>query len=98
MRVTRQMIEAARRGHYDYLQRNRLLGIGPFQPMPDPIIRAMLEAAIGDIVPEKPTAASAKMLVDRVVQRHTVEAIAKRKAAIKPVVAIVKAKKTRPKR
>jgi hypothetical protein len=51
MRVTRQMIEAARRGHYDYLQRNRLLGTGP--------------------------------------------AIAKRKAAIKPEVAIVRARKPR---
>jgi hypothetical protein len=93
--VTKEMIEAARRGQYDYLRRNRLLGIGPFQPARDPIIRAMLEAAIRDIVPERPAAAPAKMLVDRVVQRRTVEAIAKRKAAIRPVVAI-KAKRPRP--
>jgi hypothetical protein len=62
MHVTKPMIEAARRGEYDYLKRNRLLGPGPFVPTPNLIIRAMLEAAVGDVGPEKP-AAPAKALV-----------------------------------
>jgi hypothetical protein len=98
VRVTKQMIEAARRGHYDYLQRNRLLGIGPFQPTPGPIIRAMLEAALGDIAPEKPATAAKAAIPDRVVKRLTVAAIARRNATKKPVVAIVRAKQPRPKR
>jgi hypothetical protein len=48
MRVTQSMVEAARRAEFDYYQRNRLLSERPFIPTPDPVIRAMLEAALAD--------------------------------------------------
>jgi hypothetical protein len=58
MRITAEMIEAARRAEFDYYQRGRLLGDGRFIPTPDPVIRAMLEAAFAKIPDE--TAATAK--------------------------------------
>jgi hypothetical protein len=50
MKVTREMIEAARRAEYDDHQRNRMLGPGSFIGTPHPIIRTVLapEAVMGD--------------------------------------------------
>ena len=48
MRVTRTMIEAARRAEFDYYQQDRMLSAERFIPTPDAVIRAMLEAAVGD--------------------------------------------------
>jgi hypothetical protein len=48
MRVTRTMIEAARRAEFDYYQKGRKIGADRFIPTPDVVIRAMLEAAVGD--------------------------------------------------
>jgi hypothetical protein len=47
MRVTREMIEAARRAEYDYYQKGRKIGSERFVATPDAVIRAMLEAALG---------------------------------------------------
>ncbi len=58
MKITLDMIEAARRAEYDYYQRGRLLGSERHIPTPDPAIRAMLEAAFAKIRDE--TAATAK--------------------------------------
>jgi hypothetical protein len=49
MRVTLEMIEAARRAEYDYYQRGRMLGSGRFIPTPDPVIGAMLDAVFKEI-------------------------------------------------
>ena len=49
MRVTRAMIEAARRAEYDYHQKARTIGSERFIPTPDGVIRAMLEAALKDL-------------------------------------------------
>src|SRR3954464_15473713 len=46
MRVTRAMIEAARRAEYDFHQRECLIGAERFIPTPDAVIRAMLEAVL----------------------------------------------------
>lgn len=86
MKVTREMVEAARRAEFDFAQRNRLLGAGPFRPTSDAVIRAMLEAVLGG---GKPTAAA---LTNRVVKRSTVAAIAKTKSA---KVVVVQARKPR---
>ncbi len=43
------MIDAARRGEYDFHQKHRLIGPDGFQP--DAVIRAMLEAALDDFKP-----------------------------------------------
>jgi hypothetical protein len=48
MRVTPAMIEAARRAEFDYYQRGRALG-SRFIPTPDPVIRAMLQGALGEL-------------------------------------------------
>jgi hypothetical protein len=45
------MIEAARRAEFDYYQRGGMLG-SRFIPTPDAVIKAMLEAAIGDAPPQ----------------------------------------------
>jgi hypothetical protein len=70
------------------MQRNRQLGPGPFRPTSDAVIRAILEAALGD---GKPTAAA---LTSRVVKRREVT-IAKGKTA-KPASAVVRARRPRP--
>ena len=44
--MTQQMVDAARRGEFDYYQRNRLIGSDRFIATPDAVIRAMLEAAL----------------------------------------------------
>jgi hypothetical protein len=49
MRVTPEMIEAARRAEYDYYQRGRLVGSGRFIPTPDAVIKVMLEAAFKEV-------------------------------------------------
>jgi hypothetical protein len=100
--ITRQMIEAARRAEFDYFQRNRPLGLGPFQPTSDAVIRAMLEAALSeaalseaalaDVPGTKPAGAG---MIARVVKRRDVEAIAKQKATKQPASAIVYARKPR---
>jgi hypothetical protein len=48
MRVTRAMIEAAQRGEFDFHQRGRTLGAERFVPTSPEIVRAMLEAALGE--------------------------------------------------
>jgi hypothetical protein len=48
VKVTKEMIERARRAEFDHYQRGGLSG-GRFIPTPDSIIRAMLEAALSDI-------------------------------------------------
>jgi hypothetical protein len=90
------MIEAARRADFDYYQRGRLVGAGRFIPTPDAVIRAMLQAALGDIPDDHPTAAD---LISRVVTRkHSGPEIEKRKAT-KPLAAtIITARKPRPRR
>jgi hypothetical protein len=42
MRVTKAMIDAARRDEYDYYQRGRMLSSERFITTPDAVIRAML--------------------------------------------------------
>jgi hypothetical protein len=42
LRITLEMIEAARRAEFDFYQRGRQLGPGRFIPTLDPVIRAML--------------------------------------------------------
>jgi hypothetical protein len=54
MRVTPKMMEATRRAEYDYYQKGTGIGSGRFIPTPDPIIRAMLQAALGVLDPEPP--------------------------------------------
>ena len=44
--------EAARRAEFDYYQKGQLIGAERFIPTPDAVIRAMLQAAVGD--PPKP--------------------------------------------
>jgi hypothetical protein len=90
MKVTRDMIVAARRGEYDYHQRNRTLGPGPFRPTPDAVIRAMLEAALSDIS-DGPVAAATDT-VD-ITERGNVRGL-----AITPIRRVVTAYKPRPKR
>ena len=46
MKITPSMIQAARRAEFDYYQKARALGPDRFMPTPDPVIRAMLEAAV----------------------------------------------------
>jgi hypothetical protein len=46
MKVTDEMVQAARRAEYDYYQRSRRLGSDRFVPTPDLVIRTMLEAAL----------------------------------------------------
>jgi hypothetical protein len=89
MRITKEMVEAAKRAEFDHYQRNRLLGPGPFVGTSDVVIRAMLKAALG-----KPAAAA---LTNRVVRRREVAAIAKGKAP-KPASAVVRARKPKPRR
>jgi hypothetical protein len=89
VRITRDMIEAARRAEYDYYQRLGWLGAGPFVGTPIAVLRAMLEAAVGD---GKPTAGD---VTKRVVQRAVV-AITKGKGAPQPSSALVRARKPRP--
>jgi hypothetical protein len=47
VKVTLEMIEAARWVEFNHYRRG-LLGAGLFKPTPDAVIRAMLEAALGD--------------------------------------------------
>jgi hypothetical protein len=47
MKVTEAMIEAARQVVSDFYRRRSMFDSGPFGPMPDAVIRAMLEAAFG---------------------------------------------------
>jgi hypothetical protein len=49
VKVTLEMIEAARRAEYDYYQKGRQIGAGRFIPTPDPVIKAMLEAAFREV-------------------------------------------------
>lgn len=51
MRVTKEMIDAARRAEYDYYQRGRAAGSGRFIGTPDQVIKAMLEAALKTLEP-----------------------------------------------
>src|SRR3954447_12334277 len=69
MRVTRTIIEAARRAEFDYYQQGRMLSAERFIPTPDAVIRAMLEAAVGDA----PNLKEPKPLVSstRIVTAHT---------------------------
>jgi hypothetical protein len=53
MRVTAQMIQAARRAEYDHFNKGRTAADGRFIPTPDAIIRAMLEAALATVEPDK---------------------------------------------
>jgi hypothetical protein len=46
MKITPDMIAAARRAEYDYHPRAGLIGPGRFIPTPDPILKAMLEATL----------------------------------------------------
>lgn len=48
MKITKQMIEAARRAEFDFYRRHRILG-QRFRPIPDAQLHAVLEAAIGAI-------------------------------------------------
>jgi hypothetical protein len=47
MRVTPEMIKAARRAEFDYYQRSRAIDPEKFIPTPDAVIKVMLEAALG---------------------------------------------------
>jgi hypothetical protein len=63
VRITLEMIEAARRAEYDYYQRGRALGAGRFIPTPDAVIRAMLEAAFQEVPDEVAAAAKPAAIV-----------------------------------
>jgi hypothetical protein len=68
MKITLEMIEAARRAEYDYYQRGRQIGAGRFIPIPDAVIRAMLEAALGDVPdPEEAGRPTEADLISRIV-------------------------------
>lgn len=54
MRITKEMIDAARRAEYDYYQRGRVAGSGRFIGTRDPVIKAMLEAALRTLEPPEP--------------------------------------------
>lgn len=68
MRVTRQMVEAARRAEFDYYQKGRLIDADRFIPTPDAVIRAMLEAAVGDA--PKPEGRTSSAPAARIVVAH----------------------------
>jgi hypothetical protein len=55
MRITLEMIEAARRAEFDYFQRGRLIGSARFIPTPDEVIKVMLAAAFA-LVPDQTAA------------------------------------------
>jgi hypothetical protein len=42
------MIEAARRTEFEHYQKGQVVSTDRFIPTPDAVIRAMLEAAVGD--------------------------------------------------
>jgi hypothetical protein len=56
IRVTQDMITAARRAEYDYYQKGRVGGSDRFIPTPDPVIRVMLEAAMKLVTEPEPRA------------------------------------------
>jgi hypothetical protein len=63
MEVTKAMIKAAQRGEFDYYQRMRLLPPDKFIPTDEPIIRAMLEAALKGMRPEQLQQQSARKTI-----------------------------------
>lgn len=54
VKITPKMVEAARRAEYDYYHRGRSTGGDRFIPTPDPVIRAMLQAALDTESPPDP--------------------------------------------
>jgi hypothetical protein len=56
MKVTRTMIEAARRAEFDFHQKGRTLGHERFIPTSDSVIHVMLEAALKIVPDPRPSA------------------------------------------
>ena len=83
MRITLEMIEAARHAEFDCYQRGRRVGADRFIPIPDRVIRVILEAALG-AVPDEPVAPGPAAAIPA--------------AVTKPASAIVRASKPRPRR
>jgi hypothetical protein len=81
LRITLDMNEATRRAEFAFYQRGRRPGADRFIPIPDQIIRVILEAALG-AVPDEPVAPSPAAAIPA--------------AVIKPASAIVRASKPGP--
>jgi hypothetical protein len=83
LRITLEMIEAARRAEFDFYQRGRRLGADRFTPIPDQVTRVISEATLG-AVPDEPVAPGPAAAIPA--------------AVTKPGSAIVRASKPRPRR
>jgi hypothetical protein len=63
MDITQEMVKAAQRAEYDYYQGNRLLPNDKFIPTSEPVIRAMLAAALNTVTPPPSTRQQKRSIV-----------------------------------